>query len=158
MPVKNVALRGEWTILRSVFSSLTLSTKLTEFGPLQEWKSFDIDLFTGSNFEMINVTRVAMGLDGTNASRTNYSFPCPEVDPPAPIYFYQFTSDGQDPTWTQRFSIAAPNGTLVSLLYLDSAQYTDADNCYLHLSAFRLKRRTLCSRMVHPSLGESDPS
>lgn len=63
---------------------------------------------------MTNMTRVAAGLDGTNAAKTKYSFRCPEVDPPAPIYFYQFSLDGEEPAWTERFAIAAPNGTLAS--------------------------------------------
>ncbi|GAA5831011.1 hypothetical protein JCM3766R1_006205 [Sporobolomyces carnicolor] len=78
-----------------------------------EWKQFDVDLFTGHNLRMTNMTRVAAGLDGTNAAKTKYSFRCPEVDPPAPIYFYQFSLDGEEPAWTERFAIAAPNGTLV---------------------------------------------
>ncbi|GAA5844103.1 hypothetical protein JCM5353_001089 [Sporobolomyces roseus] len=75
------------------------------------WKSFDVDLMSGSNFEMVNVTRVAVGIDGTSGE-TKHSFRCPEVEPPAPIYFYQFTLDNKDPLWTQRFTITA-NGSIV---------------------------------------------
>jgi len=38
--------------------------------------------------KQVNVTRVASGLDGT-AGETKHSFPCPDVEPPAPIYFYR---------------------------------------------------------------------
>ncbi|GAA5978565.1 hypothetical protein JCM5350_003143 [Sporobolomyces pararoseus] len=78
------------------------------------WKSFDVDLYTGHNYMMRNITRVASGLDGTDSSVTKYSYRCPEVEPPAPIYFYQFSLNGEEPTWTQRFAIAAPNGTVVA--------------------------------------------
>ncbi|GAA5898047.1 uncharacterized protein JCM6883_000906 [Sporobolomyces salmoneus] len=79
-----------------------------------EWKSFDVDLMTGHNLRMTNLTRVAVGLDGTDTSNVKYSFHCPEVDPPAPIYFYQFSLDGEEPVaWTGRFAIAAPNGSTV---------------------------------------------
>ncbi|GAA5913228.1 hypothetical protein JCM5296_006859 [Sporobolomyces johnsonii] len=74
------------------------------------WKAMDVDLMSGSNTQMVNVTRVASGLDGTTGNGS-YSFVCPEVDPPAPIYFYQFSSGGQEPVWTSRFTVATANGT-----------------------------------------------
>ncbi|GAA6005441.1 hypothetical protein JCM11491_003643 [Sporobolomyces phaffii] len=79
----------------------------------REWKSFDVDLLTGHNFHVTNLTRVAAGVDGTDPLATKFSFRCPEVDPPAPIYFYQFSQGGEDPAWTRRFTIAAANGTTV---------------------------------------------
>lgn len=36
----------------------------------------------------VNVTRVATGLDGTSHN-VRFMYECPEVDPPAPIYFYR---------------------------------------------------------------------
>ncbi|GAA6042727.1 hypothetical protein JCM8097_005551 [Rhodosporidiobolus ruineniae] len=75
-----------------------------------EWTSFDVDLMSGSNTEMVNLTRVATALDGTTGDGI-YRFTCPEVEPNAPIYFYQFSKDGQDPAWTTRFTIAAANGS-----------------------------------------------
>ncbi|BGP20867.1 putative glycosidase CRH2 [Rhodosporidiobolus nylandii] len=77
------------------------------------WKSMDVDLMSGSDLEMINVTRVASGLDATTGEG-EYNFTCPEVDPPAPIYFYQFTQDGKDAVWTSRFTLEAANGTKVA--------------------------------------------
>jgi hypothetical protein len=101
-----------------------IDPKLTTLACRQEWKSFDVDLFTGHNYLMRNVTRVASGLDGT-ASKTKYTYRCPEVDPPAPIYFYQFSLDGEEPTWTQRFTIASTNGTTVSLILLLHSERVD---------------------------------
>ncbi|GAA5970354.1 hypothetical protein JCM11641_001676 [Rhodosporidiobolus odoratus] len=87
----------------------TFSYDLDEDGT---WKSFDVDLYSGSDLEMVNVTRVASGLDGTTGEG-KYEFECPEVEPPAPIYFYQFTQDGKDAAWTSRFTIAATDGSTV---------------------------------------------
>ncbi|GAA6062984.1 hypothetical protein JCM10212_005807 [Sporobolomyces blumeae] len=78
------------------------------------WKSFDVDLRSGSNLEMTNVTRIVSGLDGTSQTMTTYPFPCPEVEPPAPIYFYEFSQGDEDRSWTSRFAIAAPNGTVIA--------------------------------------------
>ncbi|GAA6010146.1 hypothetical protein JCM10207_005638 [Rhodosporidiobolus poonsookiae] len=75
------------------------------------WTTFDVDLMSGSNYEMVNVTRVASEIDGTQSG--TYEFQCPEVTPNAPIYFYQFTSNGQDPQWTSRFTIGGADGSTV---------------------------------------------
>ncbi|KAJ3012007.1 hypothetical protein NUW54_g1998 [Trametes sanguinea] len=59
---------------------------------------------------MIHITTVA-NLDGTDASKTTYSYDCPQVTPNSAIYFYQFTSpDAANRTWTTRFAIADANG------------------------------------------------
>ncbi|GAA5909604.1 hypothetical protein JCM6882_003471 [Rhodosporidiobolus microsporus] len=76
------------------------------------WTAMDVDLMSGNNWEMVNVTRVASGIDGTKGDKS-FEFECPEVDPPAPIYFYQFTLNGESPVWTTRFTLAAENGTTV---------------------------------------------
>ena len=47
---------------------------------------------SGSNSNMSLVTKVAEGLDGTNASLTPFSWTCPEVTPYSDIYFYQVSS------------------------------------------------------------------
>ncbi|GAA5828522.1 hypothetical protein JCM11251_000831 [Rhodosporidiobolus azoricus] len=86
------------------------------------WTSMDVDLMSGNNWEMVNVTRVASGVDGTDEGERSYTFECPEVDPPGPIYFYQFTMNGQDPVWTSRFTLAAANGTV-----LEAANATQPD-------------------------------
>ncbi|GJN94707.1 hypothetical protein Rhopal_007798-T1 [Rhodotorula paludigena] len=77
------------------------------------WKSFDLDLMSGSNYEMVQVARIASGLDGTAKAQDEIFYECPEVDPPAPIYFLQATQDGKDPVWTNRFTITAQNGSWV---------------------------------------------
>ncbi|GAA6002026.1 uncharacterized protein JCM10292_001804 [Rhodotorula paludigena] len=61
----------------------------------------------------VQVARIASGLDGTAKDQDEISYECPEVDPPAPIYFLQATQDGKDPVWTNRFTITAQNGSWV---------------------------------------------
>jgi len=85
---------------------------------------------TGSNTAMVHVADVVTGLDGTTGDGT-YSWTCPNVTPStsnlssvrlqdvrlnvwcidSAIYFYQFTNNGADPTWTTRFTIAAADGS-----------------------------------------------
>ncbi|CAO1633600.1 unnamed protein product [Parajaminaea phylloscopi] len=78
------------------------------------WKSFNIELMTGSNLAMVKLGTVASGLDGTDSSVTSYSFPCPHVAPHSAIYFYQYTlADGSSPTWTTRWTIADQDGSTV---------------------------------------------
>jgi len=62
------------------------------------------------------VARLASNLDGTVGDEdgtAEFNFTCPQVDPPAPIYFIEATQDDKDPVWTNRFALAAPNGTVV---------------------------------------------
>ncbi|BGP28118.1 glycoside Hydrolase Family 16 protein, CBM8 containing [Rhodotorula toruloides] len=89
-----------------------------------KWTSMDVDLMTGDNLHMINLTRVASGIDGTKGDG-RHSFTCPQVDPPAPIYFYQFTVNGTDPVWTTRFTLASPTNETVEAPY--SKQFDGAD-------------------------------
>jgi len=84
----------------------TLSWSLDTTG---KWTSFNVDLMSGSNFAMQPVTNVFKGRDGTKGENT-YSWKCPQVTPNSAIYFYQFTQDGADTTWTTRFTIASPTG------------------------------------------------
>lgn len=84
----------------------TLSWSLDTTGA---WKSFNVDLMSGSNFAMQLVTNVFKGRDGTKGP-TTYSWTCPQVTPNSAIYFYQFTQAGADTTWTTRFAIASPSG------------------------------------------------
>ncbi|GAA5897726.1 hypothetical protein JCM8208_000242 [Rhodotorula glutinis] len=80
------------------------------------WTSMAVDLMSGSNYEMVDVVRLVSGLDGTVGGEdgaAEFNFTCPEVDPPAPIYFIEATQDDKDPVWTNRFALAAPNGTVV---------------------------------------------
>jgi len=72
------------------------------------WKTMNIQLMTGDNFNMIPLTTVAT-VDGTTA--TSNSWTCPQVTPNSAIYFYQFTSPASNNTyWTTRFAIADANG------------------------------------------------
>ncbi|KAH0836859.1 hypothetical protein J3R83DRAFT_8647 [Lanmaoa asiatica] len=69
------------------------------------WKTMNIELMTGNNFNMVSLTPVAT-VDGTNPSKNTFSYTCPQVSPHSPIYFYQFTSPStSNKTWTGRFTI-----------------------------------------------------
>ncbi|EAU90746.1 hypothetical protein CC1G_04015 [Coprinopsis cinerea okayama7 len=76
------------------------------------WKDMSIQFMTGSNYDMVHIDTIASDLDGTVSGR--FSWPCPEVDPYATIYFYQFTSPHTSTkTWTTRFTITSPDGETV---------------------------------------------
>ncbi|KZT07338.1 uncharacterized protein LAESUDRAFT_651799 [Laetiporus sulphureus 93-53] len=75
------------------------------------WKTMNIELMTGNNYQMQLLTTIAT-VDGTDASKASYSYPCPDVDPNSAIYFYQFTSpDSANVYWTGRFAIATADGS-----------------------------------------------
>ncbi|KAI0058876.1 hypothetical protein BV25DRAFT_1185409 [Artomyces pyxidatus] len=77
-----------------------------------QWKTMNIELMTGNNWDMIHLTTVTT-LDGTS-STASYDFPCPDVTLNAPVYFYQFTSPtAVNRTWTTRFTIASASGQAV---------------------------------------------
>ncbi|KAG0662916.1 hypothetical protein C6P46_003004 [Rhodotorula mucilaginosa] len=71
------------------------------------WTSFEIQLMTGSNLNMV----VGSDLDGTTGPGT-IDFTCPQVTPNADIYFYQFTQAGAPTSWTTRFTIAGADGSV----------------------------------------------
>lgn len=74
------------------------------------WKVMNIELMTGSNYQMVHLTTVAT-LDGTNPAVTTFDYPCPAVKPNSAIYFYQFTSPAANTTlWTTRFTLADATG------------------------------------------------
>ncbi|GJF00279.1 hypothetical protein PsYK624_165630 [Phanerochaete sordida] len=76
------------------------------------WKTMNIELMCGDNFNMVHLTTVAT-VDGTDATKASFTYPCPQVAPNAPIYFYQFTSpDSPDTLWTTRFAIADASGNV----------------------------------------------
>lgn len=79
------------------------------------WKTMNVQLMTGSNTGMVHITTVA-SLDGTDTSKTTYSYDCPEVTPNSAIYFYQFSTPAAPTnlTWTTRFTIAAADGSTTS--------------------------------------------
>ncbi|KAH7926007.1 hypothetical protein BV22DRAFT_989567, partial [Leucogyrophana mollusca] len=69
------------------------------------WKSMSIELRTGDNFDMVYLTTVGT-VDGTDPTKTTFSYPCPQVSPHSPIYFYQFSSPASTNNyWTGRFTI-----------------------------------------------------
>jgi hypothetical protein len=73
------------------------------------WKDMAIELMTGDNLNMIHITTVATGQDGTVDGR--FEWPCPQVNPYSAIYFYQFSSPHTTvKTWVTRFTIASPTG------------------------------------------------
>ncbi|WAQ83811.1 hypothetical protein PtA15_4A260 [Puccinia triticina] len=74
-----------------------------------KWKSFSVDLMSGSNFNMNVVKNVFKGMDGTKGP-ASYSAPCSKVTPNSAIYFYQFNQAGEEPAWTTRFTIASLAG------------------------------------------------
>lgn len=79
-----------------------------------KWKNLTIDFMTGANQDMTFLTNVATNIDGTSASSSPVTWTCPEVDPPAAIYFYQFThGNEQGPMWTTRFLITDADGNSV---------------------------------------------
>ncbi|KAI0291024.1 hypothetical protein B0F90DRAFT_1596377, partial [Multifurca ochricompacta] len=81
--------------------------------PTGNWKTLNIELMTGDNFNMVHLTTVAT-VDGTTSPGT-YDYPCPGVTPHAPIYFYQFTSPtSPNRTWTGRFTITDSTGAIVA--------------------------------------------
>jgi len=84
--------------------------------PTGVWSSFTIELMTGPNNPMVELEVVASGLDGTTATGiSSFSYPCPQVDINAPIYFYQFSQPGvTNLTWTTRFTIASASGATVA--------------------------------------------
>ncbi|KAF5316284.1 hypothetical protein D9619_006814 [Psilocybe cf. subviscida] len=73
------------------------------------WKNMAIELMTGDNFNMVHITTVATGQDGSVDGK--FSYTCPEVTPNSAIYFYQFTAPGAiNATWTTRFTLASATG------------------------------------------------
>ncbi|TKA51433.1 hypothetical protein B0A53_05346 [Rhodotorula sp. CCFEE 5036] len=120
LPVLLVASRATAVIVptaptdtNTVFRAGENCTFSFERDPTGLWKTVDVDLFSGSLVEMVNVTRVATGLDGTSHN-VRFMYECPEVDPPGPIYFYQFsTPSDTNRVWSNRFAIAGKDGIVV---------------------------------------------
>jgi len=76
-----------------------------------DWLNMAIEFMTGDNDDMVFLTTVATGLDGTVDG--SCSWICPEVFPYSAIYFYQFISPWEttNKVWTSRFAIASFSGT-----------------------------------------------
>ncbi|KAI0367619.1 hypothetical protein BV20DRAFT_928283, partial [Pilatotrama ljubarskyi] len=95
-----------------VFKEGTQCTFTWDVDTTGTWKEMNVELMTGDNFNMIHLTTVAK-LDGTDASKTTYSYDCPQVTPNSAIYFYQFTSPtAANRTWTTRFAIGDASGNV----------------------------------------------
>ncbi|KAG5644213.1 hypothetical protein DXG03_008876, partial [Asterophora parasitica] len=73
------------------------------------WKDMSIQFMTGDNYNMVHITTVATGQDGTVDG--SFTWTCPEVTPNSAIYFYQFRSPHTpNYQWTTRFTIASSSG------------------------------------------------
>jgi len=73
------------------------------------WKNMAIQLMTGSNLNVLFITTVATGQDGTIDGQ--FTYPCPKVTPNSAIYFYQFNApNALNTTFTTRFAIATTAG------------------------------------------------
>ncbi|KAI6023321.1 hypothetical protein EDC04DRAFT_298535 [Pisolithus marmoratus] len=69
------------------------------------WTTTNIYLMTGDNYNMVRLATVGT-VDGTDPTKTTYSYPCPQVSPHAAIYFYEFSSPASaNLTWTTRFTV-----------------------------------------------------
>ncbi|EPQ29079.1 uncharacterized protein PFL1_03368 [Pseudozyma flocculosa PF-1] len=77
------------------------------------WKSMEIKFMTGSNQHMTELATIASKVDGTAAGGGKLQWTAPAVNPNAKIYFFQFTHNDQEPTWTTRFAIADASGKVV---------------------------------------------
>ncbi|ORY32091.1 hypothetical protein BCR39DRAFT_58663 [Naematelia encephala] len=75
------------------------------------WTDVTCQLMTGDNYQMIALSTLGQGIDGTTT--TSLSFVAPDVTPNAEIYFLQFSNGGDltNLTWTTRFTIAASDGS-----------------------------------------------
>jgi hypothetical protein len=81
--------------------------------PTGLWKTMHIQLMSGSNFDMKHVT-TAGTVDGTDPTKTTFTWTCPELDPYSEIYFYQFsTPASKELIWTTRFLITDKDGKSV---------------------------------------------
>ncbi|KAI6149683.1 hypothetical protein BKA82DRAFT_4132017 [Pisolithus tinctorius] len=73
--------------------------------PSGMWTTMNIYLMTGDNYNMIKLASVGT-VNGADPTKITYSYPCPQVSPYAPIYFYEFSSPAStNLTWTTRFTI-----------------------------------------------------
>ncbi|KAK4056085.1 putative glycosidase CRH2 [Microbotryomycetes sp. JL221] len=68
------------------------------------WTQMNIDLMTGSNLEMKNLTRIGRNINANELDHFEYT--CPNVEPKSSIYFYQFSDEGpSEHVWTSRFAL-----------------------------------------------------
>jgi hypothetical protein len=94
----------------SVFNEGSNCTILWTADATNTWTTMYIELMTGDNFNQVHLKTVAT-LDAT--TETSFSYPCLDVTPNSPIYFYKFTSPGAtEPLFTTRFTIADATGNV----------------------------------------------
>jgi len=79
--------------------------------PTGKWTTMNIELMAGPNLNMEHLTTVAT-VDGTDATKTTFTYTCPGVTPNSAIFFYQFSSPAEPSnlTWTGRFAIGDSDG------------------------------------------------
>ncbi|KIM34109.1 hypothetical protein M408DRAFT_90716 [Serendipita vermifera MAFF 305830] len=96
----------------SVFNEGSNCTILWTPDTTGTWTTMYIELMTGDNFNQVHLKTVAT-VDGTDTANPRFSYPCLDVTPNSPIYFYKFTSPGSTtgPLFTTRFTIADSTGT-----------------------------------------------
>ncbi|KAI8382250.1 hypothetical protein BD560DRAFT_386079 [Blakeslea trispora] len=68
---------------------------------------YQIDFMTGSNDKQTVLYNVAKGVD---PSLLKYSYVAPEVNPNSAVYFFMFTGDNGEYSWTTRFGIVGAEG------------------------------------------------
>lgn len=97
----------------SVYNEGGDCTIIWDADPTGTWTTMNIQLMTGSNFDMVHLRTVAT-VDGTDPDTTTFTYPCVAVEPNSQIYFYQFTSpSSSEVLWTTRFTIADAEGNTV---------------------------------------------
>ncbi|KAI8391502.1 uncharacterized protein BYT42DRAFT_557082 [Radiomyces spectabilis] len=79
-------------------------------GKSPAWKKFKIDFMTGDNLNQKVLTNVATDLDPAAKS---FKWKAPEVEPYSAIYFFMFTGDSGEASWTTRFAITGADGQQV---------------------------------------------
>lgn len=107
------------------------------------WKTMIIQLKTGDNFDMVNLTTVGT-VDGTDPTKASFSYPCPQVTPHSPIYFYQFSSPAStNSVWTGRFTITDSSTDIVP-----PAQSTQPDGEAIPWGTGQLVKSTFTSTVI----------
>ncbi|KAI9254856.1 hypothetical protein BY458DRAFT_480647 [Sporodiniella umbellata] len=76
-----------------------------------DWKKFKIDFMTGDNHNQKVLKSVAVDVEGDKVS--TMAWVAPQVDPPSAIYFFMFTNEKGEHSWTTRFGITGSDGKLV---------------------------------------------
>ncbi|KAI9472474.1 MAG: hypothetical protein EXX96DRAFT_490082 [Benjaminiella poitrasii] len=100
------------TLLATQFANAAIAPTYPSPGVIQtEGQSYDIswNFMTGSNDQQTVLMSVAKNV---SADLLKYPFVAPQVTPHSAIYFFMFTGSNGETSWTTRFGIIAPGGTL----------------------------------------------